>query len=112
MDCAATSCGKPVSLGVNYRKDAGAVQSFIPCVLPAGHEGPCEWDERSESSAAHTEYQRIDFTPEDAQAVYRVLIAARALDGVMFTHDEWDEAMSAFGRACIVAGAKKARAAS
>jgi hypothetical protein len=67
---------------------------------------------RGDDAAANTEIRRIDFTPEDAQAVYRVLIAARALDGVMFTHDEWDHAMSAFGRACIVAGAKKARAAS
>ena len=57
--------------------------------------------------AANVRYQTIDFTPEDAQAVYRVLIAARSLDGVMFTHEEWDHAMSAFGRACIVAGARK-----
>jgi hypothetical protein len=52
--------------------------------------------------------QRIEVLPGDGQAVYKVLLAARALEGVMFNHDEWDEAMSAFGRISLIASAKGA----
>lgn len=52
--------------------------------------------------------QRIAIEPGDGEAVYKVLLAARAIEGVMFTHEEWDHAMSAFGRISIIASAKQA----
>ncbi len=61
---------------------------------------------RGAAAASEPRYQKIDFTPEDGQAIYKVLFAARCIEGVLFTHDEWDHAMSAFGRLSIVAQAK------
>ena len=52
--------------------------------------------------------QTIAVLPGDGQAVYKVLLAARAIGGVMFTHEEWDHAMSAFGRISLIASAKGA----
>jgi hypothetical protein len=52
-------------------------------------------------------YQTIGYTKEDAQAILKVLMAARSLDGILFTHEEWDHAMSAFGRMSIIAQARQ-----